>query len=74
MEKTRIICVRFPESLLQRIDHLKSTTYGYTRSEVIISLLNTLTACADEVTLRQMIRTWDAYSSGYVVNFTKPQK
>lgn len=74
MEKTRIICVRFPESLLQRIDHLKGSSYGSKRSRVIISLLENLTTCADEVTLRRMIHTWDAYSSGYVVNFTKPQK
>lgn len=71
--KTRIICMRLPEELIQRLDNLSESYYRNSRSFVAIKLLDVLTQCADRKTLNAMLTTWDAYGSGYVVRFGKPQ-
>ena len=72
--KTRIICMRFPHELIQRLDNLCPSWKHRSRSFVAIQLLDVLTQCADKRTLEDMLTTWDAYGDGYVVRFGKPQK
>lgn len=74
MEKTRIICIRFPESLLRRCDQLVRHTYNNSRSQVILQLLDNLTQCADDGALYRMINEFDAYGRGYKVTFTRDEK
>ena len=74
MEKTRIICIRFPESLLRRCDQLARHTYNNSRSQVILQLLDNLTQCADDGTLYKMIHEYDAFGRGYKVTFTRDEK
>lgn len=66
--------MRLPEELIQRLDKLSESYYHRTRSFVTIQLLDVLTQCADRKTLEDMLSTWDAFGSGYVVRFGKPQK
>lgn len=72
--KTRIICMRMPEELIKRLDNLCPGWRHRTRSFVAIQLLDVLTQCADRRTLDAMLSTWDAFGSGFVVRFGKPQK
>ena len=72
--KTRIICMRLPEELIQKLDNFSDSWHRRTRTFVAIRLLTVLTECADRGTLEKMLTTWDAYGSGYVVRFGKPQK
>ena len=72
--KTRIICIRMPEELIQKLDTLSKHGYNFTRSKIAVQLLNVLTDCADYPTLFKMINSWDAYGQGYVVRFGRPQK
>ena len=66
--------MRLPEELIQRLDNLSESWRHRSRSFVAIQLLDVLTLCADRKTLEDMLTTWDAYGSGYVVRFGKPQK
>ena len=72
--KTKIICMRIPQEIIERLDNLAKFHHARNRSNVTIQLLDVITQCADWETLEKMLTTWDAFGSGYVVRFGIPQK
>ena len=71
MGQTKLISCRIYDETLERIDKLLHVHSYLNRSAVINSILDVVTQCASETTLRDMLRTYDPYSSGYTIKFEK---
>lgn len=69
--KLKLISMRLPEELISAIDIYAEQRKYLTRTQVISNILLNVWECSDELTLHRLIETWDAYSSGYTVHFTK---
>ena len=71
MGQTKLISCRISGETLERIDKLVHVNGWRNRSVVINTILDVVTQCASETTLRNMLRTYDPYSSGYTIKFEK---
>lgn len=69
--KLKLVSMRLPEELISAIDRYVTQRAYLTRTLVISNILQNAWQCSDESTLHEMIETWDAFSSGYTVHFTK---
>lgn len=69
--KLKLVSMRLPEKIVNTIDDYAAKRRYMTRTQVISNILLNVLECSDEFTLHKMIETWDAYSSGYTVHFTK---
>lgn len=74
MEKTKLICVRMPESILERIDKVAKSERYVNRSWVIIKLLKALFECDVEGGLWKLIHSYDPYSDGLEIRVTRKVK
>lgn len=74
MEKTKLICVRMPESILGRIDKVAKSERYVNRSWVIIKLLKALFECDVEGGLWKLIHSYDPYSDGLEIRVTRKIK
>lgn len=74
MEKTKLICVRMPEDILERIDKVAKTERYLNRSWVIIKLLKALFECDVEGGLWKIMHSYDPYSDGLEVRVTRKEK
>lgn len=74
MEKTKLICVRMPENILERIDKVAKSERYVNRSRVIIKLLKALFECDVEGGLWKLIHSYDPYSDGLEIRVTRKVK
>ena len=74
MENTKLICVRMPESILERIDKVAKSERYVNRSWVIIKLLKALFECDVEGGLWRIIHSYDPYSDGLEIRVTRKVK
>lgn len=58
MEKTVIISLRIPESLLKNIERYTYVRYHWRRNTIIVSLLTCIFKSADDSTIRKMLDTF----------------
>lgn len=72
-QKKQLIAIRLKKELLQVLDAYAKMCMNGNRSQVISAILDNVICCADDSTIRKLITTWDAYSSGYVCQFKRPQ-
>lgn len=71
--KKQLIAIRLNKEILQVLDAYAKICKKGNRSQVISAILGNVLTCADDFTIKQLITTWDAYSSGYVCQFKRPQ-
>ena len=71
MGKTKLISVRLDQETLEKIDKVANNYKRGRRSQVINAILKNILECSTEYTLDLFIREYDAFSSGYTVQFTK---
>lgn len=74
MEKTKLICVRMPEDILDRIDKVAKTKRYVNRSWIIIKLLKAFFECDVEGGLWKLIHSYDPYSDGLEIRVTRKDK
>lgn len=74
MKKTKLICVRMPEGVLEKIDHVAKTERYVNRSWVIIKLLKALFECDVEGSIWRIIHSYDPYSDGLEIRVTRKEK
>lgn len=74
MEKTKLICIRMPESVLERIDKVAKTERYLNRSLIIIKLLKALFECDVSGSIWRIMHSYDPYSDGLEVRITKRDK
>lgn len=72
-QRKQLIALRLNKELLQILDAYAKNYNKGNRSQAISNLLENVLTCADDLTIMQLITTWDAYSSGYVCQFKRPQ-
>lgn len=73
MGQTKLISIRVSEETLNEIDKVVRNTHARARSSVINAILDNVVRCASFGTMTRLVRTYDAYSSGYEVTFDKKQ-
>ena len=71
MVQTQLISLRVDAITLARIDDIVNRTGARCRSAVINSILDNVTSCMEYGDLRTMLQTYDAYSAGYVIKFSR---
>lgn len=69
-QNLKLVSMRLPENLLSKIDEFTAKRKYLTRTQVVTNILLNAFECSDEVTLWNLIETWDAFSAGYTVHFT----
>lgn len=74
MEKNKLICIRMPEGILERIDQVAKTERYLNRSWVINKLLKALFECDVEGGLWRIIHSYDPYSDGLEIRVTRKDK
>lgn len=69
--KLKLVSMRLPEKIINKIDDYAAKRRYMTRTQVVSNILLNVLECSDDLTLHKIIETWDAYSSGYTIHFTK---
>lgn len=72
-QKKQLIAIRLRKDILQVLDAYAKICKKGNRSQVITTILENVVTCASDGTIKQLITTWDAYSSGYVCQFKRPE-
>lgn len=71
MGQTKLISCRIDGETIERIDRLVCECRCRNRSVAINTILDVVTKCASIITILDILRTYDPYSSGYVIKFEK---
>lgn len=58
MEKTRVISVRLPESLIKRLDEIAEGHYYWKRNAIIEKSLQAVAYAADYPTFQRILQWW----------------
>lgn len=74
MERNKLISIRMPLDLLERIDQVSKSKLYVNRSWVIIKLLKALLECDVENGIWKIIHSIDPYSDGLEIRVTKIDK
>lgn len=69
MEKTKLVAMRLPESLIKRINEFTVYTGVRSRSFVVIKLLDVILSCAEHGTILQMLVKRYPREKGFVIRF-----
>lgn len=71
--RKQLIALRLNKELLQILDAYAKIYKNGNRSQVISTLLENVLTCANDHTLKELVTAYDAYSSGYICQFKRPQ-
>ena len=69
--KKKLICIRIDDDLMSKIDYFACTNRRYNRTFVITQLLDVLLSCTEPLNISRMLGSYDAYSQGYKITFSK---
>lgn len=71
MEKTQVISVRLPKSLIRELDKIVINWRYYRRNSVISQMLKVFVNCADKQTVYDTLRWWDHSGEKYELTLRK---
>ena len=71
MEKTKVISVRLPESLIQKLDDMAIDRVYWKRNSIIEKALSVLVECTDAKTQYDIMRYWGLRNETWKLSFEK---
>lgn len=74
MEKTKVISVRLPESLIKRLDELAKDYHYWSRNAIIEQSLQAVAFAADYPNLKRILRWWRPSGISMELTFQEKKK
>lgn len=74
MAQTKLISIRLPEELLNKISKLSDRHQYLTRSSVVCNILTNVLKCSNEGDIEKLAFLYDCYGDGYSLHVTSKDK